>query len=279
MTAAPGKLRGVGIGLRSPHVAQVVAARPPVPWFEVVTENYLDPGPRALGALERIRSRYPIALHGVSLNLGSVDPLDEDYLGALATLVARFEPAIVSDHVCWTGVGGVNSHDLLPLPYAEGVVQHCADRILRVQDRLGRRILVENVSSYLVAPGSEMAEWEFLGSLADRADCGILLDVNNVYVSSVNHGFDPATYLDAVPAERVRQLHLAGHEAWDGMLVDTHGAVVADEVMRLYTRTIGRLGPVPTLLEWDRDLPDLATLLDERGRIEAAMESRTGVCP
>ena len=277
MTAARGKLRGVGIGLRSPHVAEVVATRPPAPWFEVVTENYLDPGPHALGVLERIRSRYPIVLHGVSLNLGSVDPPDEDYLDTLAALVARFEPEIVSDHVCWTGVGGLNSHDLLPLPYAEDVVQHCAERILRVQDRLGRRILVENVSSYLVAPGSEMSEWEFLARLAERADCGILLDVNNVYVSAVNHGFDPVTYLDGVPPARVQQIHLAGHEAWDGMLVDTHGTAVADEVMRLYAGILARLGPVPTLLEWDRDLPDLATLLHERARIEAAMEGATRV--
>jgi hypothetical protein len=168
----------------------------------------------------------------------------------------------------------VNSHDLLPLPYAEGVVQHCAERILRVQDRLGRRLLVENVSSYLVAPGSEMSEWEFLASLAEQADCGILLDINNVYVNSVNHGFDPVTYLDGVPPARVQQIHLAGHEAWDGMFVDTHGAAVADEVMRLCGTALARLGPVPALLEWDQDLPDLATLLDERARIEAAMESR-----
>lgn len=272
MTAAPSKLRGIGLGLRSPHVPEILATKPRVPWLEVVTENYLDAGPRALDTLERIRARYPLALHGVSLNVGSVDPLDEGYLDALAALVARFEPEIVSDHACWTGVGGVNSHDLLPLPFREDVLRHCAVRILRVQERLGRRILVENVSSYLEAPGSEMSEWEFLTALAETADCGTLLDVNNVYVSSVNHGFDPLAYIEALPPERVLQLHVAGHEAWDGMLLDSHGARVADEVMGLYERTLARFGPVPALLEWDRNLPDLRTLLAERERIEAATE-------
>ncbi|MGH7820125.1 MAG: MNIO family bufferin maturase [Candidatus Binatia bacterium] len=277
MSGAPPKLRGVGLGLRSPHVGEILATSPRAPWFEVVAENYLNPGPRALEALGRIRSSYPLALHAVSMTLGSVDPLDEEYLDTLAALVARFEPEIVSDYACWTGVGGVNSHDLLPLPFREDVVRHCAARILRVQERLGRRILVENVSSYLAAPGSEMPEWEFLAALAETADSGILLDVNNVYVSSVNHGFDPVAYIEALPPGRVLQLHLAGHEAWDGMLLDSHGAPVADDVLRLHERTCVRFGPVPALLEWDRNLPHLETLLAERDRIEAATEAASGV--
>lgn len=271
-------LHGVGLGLRAPHVADMLATTPAVPWLEVTTENYLDPGPHPLAALERVRDRWPLALHGVALNLGSADPVDDDYVDKLVALVRRFDPAVVSDHVCFTGVGGVNTHDLLPLPYNEAVVRHCAERIARVQERLGRTILVENVSSYLVAPGSDMTEWDFVAALAERADCGILLDVNNVWVSAANHGFDALVYVDAMPRERVAEIHLAGYETWDetwnAMLVDSHGAPVSESVLRLYERALARFAPVPTLLEWDRNLPDLATLLTERARIATIAEGR-----
>lgn len=275
MSGWPHALSGVGIGLRGPHVARVLETAPRVSWFEVVTENYLNAGPAALAALDRIRTDYPVAFHGVALNLGSVDPLDEEYLGALRSLVVHFEPAIVSDHACWTAVGGVSSHDLLPLPYTEGVVRHCADRIRHVQEFLGRRVAIENVSSYLEAPGPEMDEWDFLGALADAADCGILLDVNNVYVSAENHGFDPRAYLAAIPAERVSEIHLAGHERWEGIVVDSHGEAVSSPVLELFGRALDRFGPVPTLLEWDRNLPTLEGLLAERERVLSVLEQAT----
>ncbi len=272
MTGRVQTLSGVGVGLRGPHVARVLETAPRVSWFEVVTENYLNAGPAALAALDRIRADYPVAFHGVSLNLGSVDPLDEEHLGALRSLVLRFEPAIVSDHACWTAVGGLSSHDLLPLPYTEEVIRHCAARIRYVQEFLGRRIAIENVSSYFEAPGSEMSEWEFLAGLADAADCGILLDVNNVYVSAENHGFDPLAYLAAIPAGRVSEIHLAGHERWDGIVVDSHGEPVSSPVLELFARALERVGPVPTLLEWDRNLPPFETLLAERERILSVVE-------
>jgi len=205
--------------------------------------------------LARVRSDYPVVMHGVSLSIGSADPLDTSYLDDLAALAARIEPAWISDHLCWTGVGGRTSHDLLPLPYTEEALDHVARRILEVQERLGRRIAIENVSSYLTYAASSMPEWEFLAAVAERADCGILLDVNNIFVSSVNHRFDANAYVDAIPIDRVWQFHLAGHSDYGTHLLDTHDHPVRAEVWELYRRAVRRFGRVPSLVEWDGNIP------------------------
>ena len=268
---------GVGVGLRPVHYAEVLAraARGAlrVDWFEAISENFLVPGgrpPRVLGA---VRSHAPVVLHGVSLNIGSADPLDEGYLAALAALVRRVEPAWVSDHLCWTGVEGVNLHDLVPLPYRDETVRHVAARIRRVQERLGRRIALENVSSYFAWHADAMPEWEFLAAVADEADCGILLDVNNVYVSAHNHGFDPLRYLDAIPPERVFQLHLAGHSESGALLIDTHDHPVRDEVWELLAHAVQHLGPVSTLIEWDDRIPPFERLEEEAARARAILHA------
>jgi uncharacterized protein len=255
---------GFGLGLRPPHYTQIVETRPPVGWFEILAENFMVPGGRPLHWLDRIRSDYPIAMHGVSLSIGSTDPLDAQHLAWLQRLQRRVQPVWISDHLCWTGVGGRNLHDLLPLPYNEAVLTHVVERVRRVQDRLGSRILLENVSSYVSYPSSQLTEWEFLAEVAQRADCLILLDVNNVYVSSVNHEFDPLVYLDAMPPARVRQIHLAGHQRRpDGLIVDTHDAPVAEPVWRLYEHARRRFGDVSTMIERDSNIPPLAELLAE----------------
>ena len=221
---------GFGLGLRVPHYEAILATRPAVDWFEVLTENYLVPGGRPLRHLTRIRERYPLAMHGVSLSIGSSTPLNREYLTELKALAQRIEPAWISDHLCWTGVAGRNTHDLLPLPYTEEALAHVVERVRSVQDFLGRRILLENVSSYVEFRDSRLSEWQFLAEIAQRADCLILLDVNNIYVSAVNHEFDPLEYLNAIPAERVQQIHLAGHEDHGDYLVDTHDHPVPDPV-------------------------------------------------
>jgi uncharacterized protein len=255
---------GFGLGLRPPHYTQIVETRPQVGWFEILSENFMVPGGRPLHWLDRIRSDYPIAMHGVSLSIGGTDPLDAQHLDWLQRLQRRVQPVWISDHLCWTGVGGRNLHDLLPLPYNEAVLAHVVERVRRVQDRLGSRILLENVSSYVSYPSSQLTEWEFLAEVAQRADCLILLDVNNVYVSSVNHEFDPLVYLDAMPPARVRQIHLAGHQRRpDGLIVDTHDAPVAEPVWRLYEHARRRFGDVSTMIERDSNIPPLAELLAE----------------
>ena len=251
---------GHGVGLRREHFERVLSGPTRVDWFEVISENFLVKGGRPLHVLERVRRDYPIALHGVSLSIGSVDPLDRDYLDRLAELAARVEPAWVSDHLCWTGVGGHNAHDLLPLPYTEEALDHVVGRVEVVQEHLGRRIALENVSTYLRFAVSTLTEWEFLSAVATRADCGILLDVNNVYVSAMNHGFDPEGYLRALPSERIWQIHLAGHTDRGSHLLDTHSRPVCDEVWELYRSVIRRIGPVASLVEWDEDVPDWETL-------------------
>jgi len=213
--------------------------------------------------LERIRATHPVALHGVSLSIGGSDPLDRDYLRKLRALSERVEPIWISDHLCWTGVDGLNLHDLLPLPYTEEALVHVAGRVRQVQDILGRRILLENVSSYVGFTASQMSEWEFLTRLTEVADCDLLLDVNNVYVSAFNHGFDPGAFIDGVPAARVRQLHLAGHRDHGAHIVDTHDAPIADPVWKLYEHTLRRLGPMTTMIERDDHIPPLAELVDE----------------
>jgi uncharacterized protein (UPF0276 family) len=273
---------GFGLGLRAPHYSQIVETRPQVGWFEILSENFMVPGGRPMHWLDRIRADYPIAMHGVSLSIGSTDPIDEDHLGALQRLQRRVQPAWISDHLCWTGVAGGNLHDLLPLPYNEGVLPHVVERIGRVQDRLGCRILLENVSSYVNYGSSQMSEWDFLGEVAQRTDCLLLLDVNNVYVNSVNHGFDPLDFLNAVPVERVQQIHLAGHQLRpDGLIVDTHDAPVAEPVWRLYEHARRRFGDVATMIERDANIPPLSDLLTEleraraiAGRVDAEREPR-----
>jgi len=265
---------GMGLGLRREHYQQVVGGGPTAAqWFEVISENFMVPGGNPRRVLEAVRRDYPIALHGVSLSIGSADPLDARYLDELDALARAVEPIWISDHLCWGSAHGFHSHDLLPLPYTEAVLRHVAARVQAVQERLGRRILLENPSTYLRVAGAEMNEWEFLAALARRADCGILLDVNNVFVSAHNHGFDPRAYLAAIPGERVGQIHLAGHsQQEDGpLLIDTHDNPVRDEVWQLYAETIARIGPRATMIEWDARVPELAVLEGEidRARAEA----------
>jgi uncharacterized protein (UPF0276 family) len=257
---------GHGIGLRPPHYAEVVATRPPVDWFEVISENFMVEGGNPRRVLRAVRERYPVVLHGVSLSLGSVDPLDQRYLDRLAALAAEVEPAWVSDHLCWSSFGGHTGHDLWPLPFTEEALDHVARRVSQVQERLGRRILVENVSSYLQFTASTMTEWEFLAALCRRADCGLLLDVNNVYVSAHNHGFSAEEFLRGIPPERVGQMHLAGHSDAGTHLLDTHDHPVCDPVWELYRRAVARFGPVATLIERDDHIPPLAELVAESQR-------------
>lgn len=269
---------GFGLGLRPVHYEALLHEHlGSVAWLEVLTENYLVPGGRPLDYLERLRPHYPFALHGVSLSIGGADPLDVGYLREVKALAQRFEAAWISDHLCWTGVDGTNLHDLMPLPYTEEALQHVVARVLQTQDILGRRLLLENVSSYVTYAHSAMTEWEFFSEIAQRADCLLLLDVNNVYVSSVNHGFDPLAYLRGVPVERVQQFHLAGHSRHGGcdgdFLIDTHDAPVAEDVWRLFAAAVERFGPVSTMIERDDKIPELAVLLDELARARAISDA------
>lgn len=252
-----------GIGLRSPHHTEFLSRRPAISWVEVHSENFFADGGRQLQVLDAVRRDYGVSLHGVGLSLGSTDPLDSEHLRRLRRLVRRVEPALVSEHVGWGSAGGVFLNDLLPLPYTKAALNHLVARVAAVQECLGRQILVENVSSYLEFADTEMTEWDFLVELARRAGCHILLDVNNIYVSAQNHGFAAHSYLEAVPAELVGEIHLAGHTVADGILIDTHSAPVADPVWALYREALQRLGPMPTLIEWDAELPTLDRLLAE----------------
>ncbi|MDR3418644.1 MAG: DUF692 domain-containing protein [Nevskia sp.] len=260
---------GFGLGLRTDHYEAILAEGPRVDWFEAISENYMVGGGRPLRWLERIRERYPLVLHGVSLSIGSTDPLDRAYLIGLKALAERFEPAWISDHLCWTGVAGRNLHDLLPLPHTEEAVRHVAARVREVQDFLGRRILLENVSSYVSFNHSAVPEWEFLGAVAETADCLLLLDVNNIYVNSHNHGFDPLDYLRAVPARRVQQIHLAGHSRSGELLIDTHDHPVPEPVWALYAEAVRLFGPVAAMVERDDRIPPLAELVAELDRARA----------
>ncbi len=257
---------GYGVGLRREHYSHVLKTRPKVDWFEVISENFMVAGGRALEVLEGVRANYPIVMHGVSMSIGSTDPLNRDYLRQLRNLARRFEPAWISDHLCWTGVGGRNLHDLLPLPYTEEAINHVVARIRTVQDALERPILIENVSSYMAFADSTMPEWEFISTIANEADCGILLDINNIFVSAFNHRFDANDYIDAVPADRVVQYHLAGHSDHGTYLLDTHDHPVRDEVWTLYQRAARRFGAVSALIEWDDNIPDFAELAETAAR-------------
>jgi hypothetical protein len=256
-------LAGFGLGLRTPHYEAVLNEPHAIDWLEVITENYLVPGGKPLDYLERIRSRFPLVMHGVSLSIGSTDPVDFGYLAQVRALAARIEPHWISDHLCWTGIEGRNLHDLLPLPYTEEALASVVERVGQVQDALGRQILLENVSSYLTYRASDMSEWEFLREVAQRADCAILLDINNIYVSSVNHGFDPLTYLQSMPKDRVRQFHLAGHSDLEGHLIDTHDHPIVEPVWDLYCAAVAQFGPVPTMIERDDNIPALGELVAE----------------
>ena len=263
---------GFGLGLRAPHYEAILDSSPAVDWFEILTENYLVAGGKPLHYLERIRARYPMVMHGVSLSIGSTDPLDRDYLERLKALAHRIEPLWISDHLCWTGVGGHNFHDLMPLPYDDAVIRHVVERVQRVQDFLGRRLVLENVSSYLQYRHSDMPEWEFIAAVANGADCGLLLDVNNVYVSAANHGFDPLQYIEALPHARVRQIHLAGHRNHGDYIIDSHDQPIVDGVWQLYARTLELVGDVPTMIERDDDIPPLDELVAELARARAVAD-------
>ena len=268
---------GFGVGLRAEHYPDVLEGRRRVDWFEAITENYIETGGRPLAVLEQVRRDYPVALHGVALSIGSTDPLDHDYLEKLCRLIRRIDPVLVTDHLCWTGVGGQSLYDLLPLPYTEEALEHVAERGRIVQDRIGRRILLENPSTYLAFRHSEMKEWEFLAAVAERADSGILLDVNNIYVTARNLGFDPTAYLDGVPPERVAQFHLAGFTDMGTYLFDTHSAPVHEDVWTLFRAAVRRFGTASTLVEWDADIPPFERVCEEsdRARNEAARACRT----
>lgn len=257
------KLQGFGLGLRTPHYEALQNEPHAVDWLEIITENYLGPGGKPLHYLERMRERFPLVMHGVSLSIGGTDPLDLEYLSQVRNLAARIEPHWISDHLCWTGIDGYNLHDLLPLPYTEEALASVAARVGQVQDALGRQILLENVSSYLSFQASELTEWDFLSEVARRADCAILLDINNIYVSGVNHGFDPLVYLQAIPKERVRQFHLAGHSDMGGHLIDTHDHPIAEPVWDLYGAAVAQFGMVPTMIERDDNIPELGELVAE----------------
>jgi uncharacterized protein (UPF0276 family) len=258
--SSPSSSLGFGIGLRTAHFPALLERRAEVDWFEAISENFMMEGGRPHHVLDRIRGDYPIVLHGVSLSIGSTDPLRHDYLKRLRWLIDRFEPQWISDHLCWTGVDAHNLHDLLPLPWNEETLAHVVARVIEAQDFLDRRIALENVSSYLSFTHSTMTEWDFLSELARRADCSILLDVNNVYVSARNHGFDPIAFIDAIPADRVVQMHLAGHSDCGTHLLDTHDAAVSPEVWDLFVHARRRLSAVPICIEWDGNVPPLERL-------------------
>ena len=270
---------GHGVGLRVPHFAELLehgpGRAPGVDWFEIISENFFEPGGRPWAVLEKVRREVPVVMHGVSMGIGNADPVPDDYLDQLVATARRCEPAWISDHLCWGGFGGHYAHDLLPLPYTEEALAHVAGQVDRVQERLGRPLMLENVSSYVELADSAMTEWEFLAELARRTDCGILLDVNNVYVSARNHGFDPRAYVAGIPPERVGQLHLAGHTDHGAYVVDTHVGPVPDPVWALYQDVVRHVGPVATLIEWDEGTPDLATVAAEARRA-AALEAEVG---
>jgi uncharacterized protein len=262
---------GIGVGLRTVHFGHVLSKNPPVDWFEVLSENFMDTEGRPLYVLDQVAERYPIVLHGVSMSIGSTDPLDLEYLRKLKALADRTRAHWVSDHLCWTGVMGRNTHDLLPMPYTEEALRHTIARVREVSERLERPLVLENPSSYVQFAASSLTEWEFLSRLAEAADCGLLLDVNNVYVSAFNHGFDPREYIAAIPADRVVQYHLAGHTNKGTHILDTHSDHALPEVWELYRQAWARTGPVASLYEWDENIPAFEVLHEEALR---ALEHR-----
>lgn len=275
MTLDKPKLNGVGIGLRACHYAYIEKHQPNIPWFEVLSDNYLSAGGSALSHLDAIAAQYPVTLHGVGLSLGSTDPLNITYLHQLKTLIQRVHPMLVSDHLSWTSWGGRYFHELLPLPYTEEAVLHVATRLQQAQDFLGQRLMIENVSHYLSYQHSTLTEWEFLQAVADQADAWILLDINNVYVSAQNNHFNPLEYLNGLSAHRIAQFHLAGFEQKDHYLLDTHGANIAPPVWELFRHAIQRFGPIPTVIERDNDIPDFLQLQQEAEQAQDIMYAVT----
>lgn len=266
-----------GIGLRADHYVDVLNDHPDTGWFEVHSENYFGEGGRPLYYLEKIAEHYPLSLHGVGLSIGSTDALDTAHLKKLKSLVQRFEPGLISEHLSWGSVGGRHFNDLFPLPYTDEALSHMVERVSQVQEYLGRQILIENVSSYLQFESSTIPEWEFIRELAQKSGCGILLDVNNIYVNAKNHKFDPRVFIEAIPVEYVKEIHLAGHtvkQFEDGeILIDTHNKRVSDDVWALYQETMQRVGTVPVLIEWDTDIPALSVLLDEADKAQRILDS------
>ena len=269
-----------GIGLRAPHTQHLLDTLPKLDWVEVHSENYFGHG-IPLQALKQVRETYAISLHGVGLSVGSTDVLDAGHLAQLRRLIDCIEPGLVSEHLSWSSVDGQYFNDLLPLPYTDEALAHVSERLTVIQERLGRRILIENISSYLQLCASAIPEWEFLTALAERTGCGILLDVNNLYVNATNHGIDPHRYLQSLPVWAVHEIHLAGFTRKsfeDGeILIDTHSRRVDAEVWQLYAEAIARFGPTPTLIEWDSDLPPLQVLLDEAAKAQTMMEGKNHV--
>lgn len=264
---------GIGLGLRTAHYARIVESEPAVDWFEILSDNYMHTAGRPLDYLDAVARRYPVAMHGVSLSIGSTDPIDRGYLSELRALRDRTGALWVSDHLCWTGVAGKNSHDLLPMPYTEEALAHTVERVRLVQDYLGAPIALENPSTYVEFADASMPEWEFLARLAEEADCAILLDVNNVYVSAYNHGFDPKAYLAAIPFDRVVQLHVAGHTHHGTHIIDSHIGPVIDQVWELLGDAYRRAGGVSVLLEWDAEIPPLEQAHAEALRAKHFMEA------
>jgi uncharacterized protein (UPF0276 family) len=266
-----------GIGLRAPHYRELLDRRPDIGWVEVHSENYFGGGGQPRWFLERVRRDYPVSFHGVGLSLGSADPLSSEHLTSLRALIERFEPCLVSEHLSWSASGGRYLNDLLPLPYTEEALGVFCDHLAQAQEHLGRRMLIENPSSYVAWSHSTIPEFEFLSAVAERTGCGILLDVNNVYVSATNHGFDAHAYLAAIPVAPVEEIHLAGFDRGEHCLIDTHGKPVAAPVWELYAEAMRRFGPAPTLIEWDTDLPSLDVLLDEAAKADALSGARDAV--
>ncbi len=254
---------GFGLGLRPQHYSEILDHDPAIDWFEILSENYMVPGGQPLRMLDRVRERYPVVMHGVSLSIASTGELNTDYLRDLKSLAERLEPKWISDHLCWTGVHGINLHDLLPIPYTQEALDHVVSRVSQVQDILGRPLTLENVSSYVSFGCSDMSEWEFISELTKRTGCWLLFDVNNVYVSAFNHGYDPKDFIDGIPHDRVVQFHVAGHSHMDTHIIDTHDAPVCDDVWDLYRHALKRFGAVSTMIERDDDIPPLSELLEE----------------
>lgn len=263
---------GCGLGLRTTYYQEILETLPAVDWFEIISEDYMGDGGNPLYYLERVREHYPIVMHGVSLSIGSCDPLNQEYLVRLKKLIHYINPAWVSDHCCWTGFNKINTHDLLPIPFTEEALKHIASRIIQVQDFLGRKILIENTSSYINYTDSSLTEWDFLTVLTKMTDCLLLLDINNVYVNSVNHGFDPLVFIDAIPPQSVQQFHLAGHTNQGTHILDTHDAPIIDEVWKLFKYTLKKMGKVSTLIERDDRFPPFGELLEELQKAKACVE-------
>ena len=268
---------GYGLGLRHDYYDEILKTHPPVDWYEILSENYMVDGGKPLYFLDAICERYPVVMHGVAMSIGSTNPLNMDYLKDLKNLANRVKPRWISDHLCWAGYGSTNLHDLMPLPYNEETIKHVVERVKRVQDYLGKIFLLENVSSYVTYTHSEMTEWEFISAIVEEADCMMLLDINNIYVSARNHNFDPMDYVNGVPIDRVQQMHLAGHSDYGDYVIDTHDHPVVDSVWELYAKAIKRFGAVSTMIERDDRMPPFSELLAELAQARDIGESILGV--